>query len=135
MTRGSGELDVGVQEIDSEHDLLLGVVRALEKSVLSSPHAQVEALLQQLSEFTRVHFATEEIMMRLYAYPEFARHQLEHARLIEQIEQVRSEFAQGHVQPTRSFATALRHWFSEHVRSHDVALARFVRETIGPEPR
>ena len=134
MTKGSGEMDVGVQEIDSEHDLLLGVVRALEKSVLSAPHAQVEALLQQLSEFTRVHFATEEIMMRLYAYPEFARHQLEHARLVEQIEQVRSEFAQGHVQPTRSFATALRHWFSEHVRSHDVALARFVRETVGPEP-
>ena len=134
MGKGSEDIGVGVREIDMEHDLLLGVVRALEKAVDTAPRTQVEALLQQLSEFTRVHFATEEIMMRLYAYPEFARHQLEHARLVEQIEQVRSEFAQGHVQPTRSFAAALRHWFTEHVRSHDVALARFVRESEQTTP-
>ena len=134
MGKGSEDIGVGVREIDTEHDLLLGVVRALEKAVDTAPRTQVEALLQQLSEFTRVHFATEEIMMRLYAYPEFARHQLEHARLVEQIEQVRSEFAQGHVQPTRSFAAALHHWFTDHVRSHDVALARFVRESEQTTP-
>ena len=134
MGKGSEDIGVGVREIDTEHDLLLGVVRALEKAVDTAPRSQVEALLQQLSEFTRVHFATEEIMMRLYAYPEFARHQLEHARLVEQIEQVRSEFAQGHVQPTRSFAAALNHWFTDHVRSHDVALARFVRASEQTTP-
>ena len=134
MGKGSEDIGVGIREIDTEHDLLLGVVRALEKAVDTAPRSQVEALLQQLSEFTRVHFATEEIMMRLYAYPEFARHQLEHARLVEQIEQVRSEFAQGHVQPTRSLASALHHWFTEHVRSDDVALARFVRESERTTP-
>ena len=129
MTQGkSDDIQVGVQELDSEHDLMLGLVRALEKASGSAPRPQVEALLQQLSEFSRVHFATEEIMMRLYAYPDFSRHQLEHARLIEQIDQVRAEFAQGNVQPSRSFAAALHHWFSDHVRTHDVRLARFVRE-------
>ncbi len=128
MGRSSEDVAVGVQEIDTEHDLLLGVVRALEKAVDTAPRAQMDALLQQLSEYARVHFATEEIMMRLYAYPDFPRHQLEHARLVEQIDEVRGEFARGHVQPTRSFATALHHWFTEHVRSHDVSMARFVRE-------
>jgi hemerythrin len=127
-TRAKENVDVGVPELDSEHDLMLGLVRALEGAVQSGPRAQVEALLQQLSEFARVHFATEEIMMRLYAYEEFGRHQLEHAKLIEQIDEVRSEFAGGNVQPSRSFAGALRHWFTEHVRTHDLALARFVRE-------
>jgi len=134
MGKGSEDIGGGIREIDTEHDLLLGVVRAIEKAVDTAPRSQVETLLQQLSEFTRVHFATEEIMMRLYAYPEFARHQLEHARLVEQIEQVRSEFAEGHVQPTRPFAAALHHWFTDHVRSHDVALARFVRESEQTTP-
>ncbi len=134
MTTGSDDIGVGVQEIDTEHDLLLGVVRALEKAMASAPRNQVEALLQQLAEFTRVHFATEEVMMRLYAYPEFARHQLEHARLVEQIDHVRAEFAQGQFQPSRSFASALRHWFTEHVRSHDTALARFVRDAGAGAP-
>ena len=127
--KGSEDIDVGVPEIDSEHDLLLGLVRALEVAVISAPRPQVQALLQQLSEFASVHFSTEEIMMRLYAYQEFSGHQLEHARLIDQIDQVRSEFAAGNVQPTKSFASALRHWFTEHVRTHDLALARFVRES------
>lgn len=134
MGRGSEGIGVGVQEIDTEHDLLLGVVHALERAVEGAPHAQVEALLLQLSEFSRVHFATEEIMMRLYAYPEFAGHQLEHARLVDQIEQVRAEFAKGQVQPTRSFAAALHHWFTEHIRTHDVALARYVRESGSDSP-
>ena len=135
MTKAKSEdLQVGVQELDSEHDLMLGLVRALDRASSSAPRVQVEALLQQLSEFARVHFATEEIMMRLYAYPDFARHQLEHARLVEQIEQVRTEFAAGRVQPSSSFAGALQHWFSEHVRSHDVALARFVRDTGATAP-
>ena len=127
-------VDVGVQEMDSEHDLMLGLVRALESAVETASRVQVEALLQQLSEFARVHFATEEIMMRLYAYDGFARHQLEHAKLLDQIDQVRGEFAKGHVQPTKSFAGALRHWFAEHVRTHDQALALFVREASMPGP-
>jgi hemerythrin len=134
MGRGSEDAGLGVQEIDTEHDLLLGVVRALERAVDAAPRAQVEALLQQLSELGRVHFATEEILMRLHSYPDFAGHQLEHARLVDQIEQVRAEFAKGHVQPTRPFASALHHWFAEHIRSHDVALARFVREAGSGSP-
>jgi hemerythrin len=127
MGKGSEDIGLGVQEMDGEHDLLLGVVQALEKAVDASPRTQVDELLQQLSELSRVHFATEEILMRLHAYPEFAAHQLEHAHLVEQIEQVRAEFRKGHVQPTREFASALHHWFSEHIRNHDVALSRYVR--------
>jgi hemerythrin len=134
MGRDSGGIGVGEQEMDSEHDLLLGVVHALEKAMDAAPRAQVEELLQQLSELSRVHFATEEILMRLHAYPEFAAHQLEHARLVDQIEQVRAEFAKGRVQPTRSFASALHHWFTEHIRNHDLALARHVRESGSGSP-
>ena len=127
--KGDADLDTGVKDLDSEHDLMIGLIRALDKAVANSPRPQVEALLQQLAEFARVHFATEEIMMRLYAYPEFGRHQLEHAKLLDQIDEVRAEFASGNVQPTRSLATAMQHWFAEHVRTLDAALAHHVRET------
>jgi hemerythrin len=127
--KGKENVDLGVKEIDSEHDLMLGLVRALESAVASAPRPQVQALLQQLSEFARVHFATEEIMMRLYAYQEFAAHQLEHARLLDQIDKIRSEFALGNVEPTQAFASALRRWFVDHLATHDAVLARFVRES------
>ncbi len=131
MATGSADDRLGVQDLDSEHELLLGVVRALEKAVTSGTPAQIDALLQQLAEFTRVHFATEEIMMRLYEFPDFAAHQLDHARLVDQVEVVRTEYAHGHVQPTRALAAALRHWFTEHVRTRDAELARFIRAIPG----
>ncbi len=134
MDRGPEDVGVGVDEIDSEHDLLLGVIRALEKAVAAGSQPEVETLLAQLAEYTRVHFATEEIMMRLYDFPGFAEHQLEHARLVEQVEQVRGELARGNVRPSRPFSSALRHWFTEHVRSQDVALARFVRKATASTP-
>jgi hemerythrin len=134
MDRGPEDVGVGVDEIDAEHDLLLGVIRALEKAVAAGSQPEVETLLAQLAEYTRVHFATEEIMMRLYGFPGFAEHQLEHARLVEQVEQVRGEFAKGNVRPSRPFSSALRHWFTEHVRSQDVPLARFVRKATASTP-
>ena len=134
MDRGPEDVGVGVDEIDSEHDLLLGVIRALEKAVAAGSQPEVETLLTQLAEYTRVHFATEEIMMRLYGFPGFAEHQLEHAHLVEQVEQVRGELARGNVRPSRPFSSALRHWFTEHVRTQDVALARFVRKATASTP-
>jgi hemerythrin len=127
MVRKPRNRRLRLRDIEAEHDLLLGVVRALGIAVNAGKPEQIEPLLSQLAELTRVHFATEDIMMRLHAYPEFAAHQLDHARLVEQVEHLRAEYALGHVQPTRAFATALRHWFTEHVRSRDSELASFVR--------
>jgi hypothetical protein len=44
--KGKENVDLGVKEIDSEHDLMLGLVRALEGAVTSASRPQVQALLQ-----------------------------------------------------------------------------------------
>ena len=118
---------LGVHDIDAEHELLLDLVRAIEKAAPTAPRPEVEPLFRQLVEYTRAHFATEEVLMRFHAYPDFGAHQLEHARLMEQVSRIAGEFRAGSLPPTAAFAGALRHWFLEHVRTHDAALARFLR--------
>jgi hemerythrin len=118
----SGELGVGVDEIDAEHELQVGLVRALEGQLGRASREEAGRLLEQLLDYSRVHFAAEELMMRLHAYPGHGEHEAEHGRLLEQLEEIRKAWAAGQVQPTKELVTALRHWLAEHVQTFDRGL-------------
>jgi hemerythrin-like metal-binding protein len=122
----SGDLGVGVDELDAEHELQVGLVRALEGR-LGGSREEAAGLLEQLLDYSRVHFAAEELMMRLHAYPGHAEHQAEHGKLLEQLEEIRAAWGAGQVQPTKELVTALRHWLAEHVQTYDRGLALHLR--------
>jgi hemerythrin len=121
------ELGIDVQEIDAEHQLQIGLVRALEKSVGGKDREEAGRLLEQLHDYTRVHFAAEELMMRLHAYPGYGEHEAEHGKLLEQLEEIRKAWKGGGVQPTRELVIALRHWLVEHVQTFDRGLGRYLK--------
>jgi hemerythrin-like metal-binding protein len=124
----SGDLGVGVDEIDAEHELQIGLVRALEGQLGRMPREEAARLLEQLLDYSRVHFAAEELMMRLHAYPGYGEHEAEHGKLLEQLEEIRKAWGAGQVQPTKELVTALRHWLAEHVQTFDRGLARYLRD-------
>jgi hemerythrin len=43
-----------------------------------------------LDEYTRVHFAVEESLMRILHYPDYERHKEEHDKLIAQLAELRT---------------------------------------------
>jgi hemerythrin len=122
-----GDLGVGVDEIDAEHELQIGLVRALEAQLGPGPREEAGKLLEQLLDYTRVHFLAEELMMRLRAYPGYGEHEAEHGKLLEQLEEIRKAFGSGQVLPTKELVTALRHWLAEHVQTYDRGLALYLR--------
>jgi len=123
-----GDLGVGVQEIDAEHELQIGLVRALDTTLGAGSREESGRLLEQLLDYTRVHFSAEELMMRLHAYPGFGEHEAEHSKLLEQLEEIRKAWQAGQVQPTRELVTALRHWLAEHVQTYDRGLALYLEK-------
>ena len=129
----SGDLGVGVDELDAEHELQVGLVRALEGR-LGGSREEAAGLLEQLLDYSRVHFAAEELMMRLHAYPGHGEHEAEHGKLLEQLEEIRSAWRAGQVQPTKELVTALRHWLAEHVQTFDRGLALHLRNLGGASP-
>jgi len=130
----SGELGVGVDEIDAEHELQIGLVRALEGRLGRAPREEAARLLEQLLDYSRVHFAAEELMMRLHAYPGHGEHEAEHGKLLEQLEEIRKAWGAAQVQPTKELVTALRHWLAEHVQTFDRGLALHLRNLGGASP-
>jgi hemerythrin-like metal-binding protein len=125
-------LDVGVEAIDSEHRLQIDLLGALE-SALREGRAQEAAgeILQKLLDYTNVHFLAEDLMMRLYAYPAYGPHALEHGRLAEQLAEASRVFGGGDHAVTLELIAALKHWLVSHIRGMDQPFAAWLKKTEG----
>jgi hemerythrin-like metal-binding protein len=123
------ELRTGVAEIDVEHGLQLGLVEDFRSAVAAGMTGhQAAAILQRLEDYTNAHFLGEQLLMRQHAYPGYEAHQQEHDRLVDALRTLRESWASGGQKAGVASAAMVHHWFSEHVRTLDQALARFLTE-------
>lgn len=117
-------IGTGVDSMDTEHRLQVSLVNALEEALRSGPEsALANRTLQQLVDFTSVHFHSEELMMRLYSYPQLENHSAAHAKLMEQVQHIRDQ--QRANEPAEAMETVreLRGWLVNHIKSMDQAFA------------
>ncbi len=129
------DIAVGVASIDAEHRLQVGLVSALEELVQQGRDAEMIArCMAQLVDFTSVHFLSEELMMRLYAYPAHDAHALEHGRLTDQVEQIRRVLEGGDRPAALAAMGELRSWLGDHIHAMDRAFASWC-EKNGISPR
>ena len=62
----SNELSVGIEEIDAQHKVLVDLLNQTHEAIQQRYTAQVtNDIIDQLGEYTRVHFAVEESLMRI----------------------------------------------------------------------
>ena len=66
----SDEFSVGIQEIDEQHKVLVGLLNQLHQAIREHHgRATSREILGRLAEYTRTHFLLEESLMRLTHYP------------------------------------------------------------------
>ena len=129
-------LGTGIPGVDAEHRLQVSLLNALEQVLRQGKDRPLaERTLQQLVDFTSVHFLSEELMMRLYAYPQHDAHALEHGRLLEQVEAIRKAAQGSDPAAALALVEALRTWLVSHIRSMDQGFALWcAKNGIRPEP-
>lgn len=116
----SDDLSVGVQEIDEQHKELIALLNELHEAVQQHHASAVCAdILRRLAEYTRIHFAVEESLMRILAYPDFERHKGEHDALIGQVTQLQAKLAGGQAAITFELLHFLKVWLAKHIQESD----------------
>ena len=121
------DLVTGSEPMDGEHRLQVGLLGALGDAVAAGrPADAVDEVFDRLLEFTKVHFASEELLMRLYAYDGYAAHVLEHEAALERIEDIRDQYRTGKTDLTLAMVEALGRWIATHTRRADRTLATFL---------
>ncbi|HEY9164056.1 MAG TPA: hemerythrin family protein [Magnetovibrio sp.] len=120
-------MQLGVPEIDFEHEELIGVINALGDLLQQGGEAEhILALLGDIHAQIEAHFALEEKIMRERGYAGYEAHKEDHDRLLEQIRDIMDEAATVKNDELHDhLAQRLNVWFSEHFRTLDRSFHSF----------
>ena len=124
-------LSVGVDIIDEQHQKWIEHYNhAVETIEARHEVAQISRSLGFLSEYTEVHFATEEKAMEIDGYPELEEHKAKHNALRKTLTAMSEEFIEDGATDllADSVETFLGNWLIKHIEEVDKRYAAFTRE-------
>lgn len=123
----SEEYSVNVKEIDIQHQKMLQLVNNLHSAVETCiDKNDLKKLLIELVEFTRMHFSTEELLMKKYDYPELVAHHKEHRMLLQHMSDLVNAVSGGNCPTFYSDYDVSTDWALIHISEHDKSLGAFL---------
>ena len=125
----SSDLSIGVVQIDGQHQKLVGMVNRLHDAMKNRTGAQeVAAILSELVEYTKYHFATEEKLMQQHGYPETQAHKTEHTNLTKQVAELAVKVGESNTSLiTIETMNFLRDWLKNHILGTDMKFGQFLQ--------
>ena len=110
-------LSVGVDILDNQHKILVGLINKLSKYIENEkPTTAINKLFEELVEYTQYHFNTEETYFERLNNKDLHLHKLQHKHLLEQLN---SFMKQSPPRVTPEILDFLLDWFVIHVQCED----------------
>lgn len=119
------EYSIGIEDIDRQHRGLVDCITLVEESVKSGDRwSAVHFATLQLRDYTHVHFAVEETVMKLIKYPQTEAHIREHHEFLRRL----AEFEQNSLSNTiqDDMLGFLGDWFVNHILKVDRDYSRYI---------
>jgi len=122
------EFKIGIPSIDHEHQELIELINTLHARLSGDATAEeISHFLGEVDAQIAAHFALEERTLRDMKYDQYADHKADHERLLEDIRDIADAFDAGvYMDYSSRLGEHLKLWFSEHFRTRDARLHRFV---------
>lgn len=119
------EYSVGIEEIDKQHRVLLDYFGLIEDAVAAGGNwSSLHFILIQLRDFARIHFAVEETLMHLFAYPGAADHIGLHQGFFAKLKELEQQSLTTDV--TKGTVEFLHQWLLRHITGADKGYARHI---------
>ncbi|MCU7892877.1 MAG: bacteriohemerythrin [Candidatus Thiodiazotropha sp. (ex Ustalcina ferruginea)] len=88
----SDALSVGIEEIDEQHKMLVDLVNKMHEAIHQRHGSDVvKGIPADLAEYTHIHFAVEESLMRILNYPGYEHHK----ELLHSVSDLQEKVASG----------------------------------------
>jgi len=115
--------------MDSQHGILMDAMNELRLAVVrGAGRERLSELLDQLIEFTRMHFQSEEQLMAESGFPGLEDHRGQHQCLMAQILQSAHRLQYGEGMEMSALMVFLRDWFLEHIEGVDKQYGPWLNE-------
>jgi hemerythrin len=122
------EFEIGLPDVDHEHREMIAMIDRLLASL--GPETGVGDILSALGEihaWIGAHFALEEREMRRLKYIAIGLHKSDHERLLDDILEIMADVESPADYRSAGLEQRLTHWFTEHFRTHDARLHRWLQ--------
>ena len=121
------EYIINVEELDMQHQPMVKLVNNLHSSVEArKDKSELERLLIELVEYTRMHYSTEEKLMEKYADPSLKLHHKEHTSLLRHLDQLVALIANGQRPTFFSDYDLSSDWMIAHITEHDIKMGKYL---------
>jgi len=131
----SDVLSVGIEEIDVQHQVLVGLVNDMHEAIrLHHSSDVVHGILDKLAEYTRIHFAVEESLMRILGYPDYETHKTQHEHLVQAVQDLQQKVASGKASVGFELMHFLKVWLTKHIIESDKEYSAFFLDS-GAHPK
>jgi hemerythrin len=110
---------VKVKLCDNHHKKLFDLINTLHEAMLVGKGAgALDLIINELSDYTKFHFAAEEGLLEKAKYPALEAHRVEHCKFEEQVDQFREDVkaGRGSAVPVLTF---IKDWVTKHIRQTD----------------
>jgi hemerythrin-like metal-binding protein len=115
--------------IDKEHQVQLGMLDAFCALIESDePQSKIHEVLNQLISYSEVHFMSEQLLMRMYAFPDYDDHSHDHETMIEHLNQIKQRFTAGQKNTALETARGMRGFLIGHINSRDQVFSNYLRK-------
>lgn len=120
LVEWSDDLSVGIEEIDEQHKILVSLLNRLHENIVKGTDLnEVSLVLKELAQYTVIHFAVEESLMRIFDFPEYEAHKKHHEELTVQVIELQKKVDSGEKAISMEVLHFLRHWLTYHILGDD----------------
>jgi len=118
--------------MDEHHHSLFKLVDKLSEAIFEKKEKEVIGeILSSLVNYTKMHFAAEEQLMRQANYPGIAQHKEAHDRLIAQVQELQRRHSEGDSAVTAEISKFLMtDWLVNHILGMDELYAPYFKKAF-----
>ena len=113
--------------MDAQHKQLIGLINELYSAMCQRRGKDVlQKILDELIKYTKVHFGSEEKLMRDMNYVEFAQHRHIHKILTQQVIRLQNKFKEGKILLSIEVMEFLKNWLINHIQGTDKKYSKVI---------
>jgi hemerythrin len=118
--RWDASFSVEIKEVDEQHKKLISLLNGLFEAMQAGQGKSVlTETLDELVDYTKYHFGTEEALMTQYNYPAYLAHKRQHIALAKKALELKSKNDRGEAVITVSVMNFLVDWLKDHIKNSD----------------
>ena len=119
--------EVGITKVDSEHQILVELINRLENAMANGNSNEVIGnVIKDLVDYVKIHFKSEEEVMKKIGFPELERHKELHKGLVNDVARILVDLKNGKTWTTQELMGFLHSWLANHILEEDRKIGRFL---------